>query len=192
MRRAAITAALVLALTACGGGGGGEPSTTIGVGTPLVSGQDTGGNSGNVDDTLGAGDDGADPGAEAEVGFVSSGSGNPEFDLSGGTLCFVSDGQFDIDFFPDQVVDLRYVFSSPAFTEPGTYEGVARIFKTDGSGDSAETEGTLIVNGIENYGTGFVTVSGTLTAAFSEGVFGAVDLEIDWSCFLDEAELENA
>ncbi|GEM_PF-6559712 len=152
-------------------------------------------------DPLGAGgsyggdDDGSEyTSIDGETGFVANAGGPVLADqYSGGTLCFISDGEFRIDFIPDQADPVQFRFVSDSFTEPGTYVGTATILRTGFSGEKAETLGQVVVDSIEPEPvTGGAIFGGILTAAFTEGPFGPVGLEAQWRCWISEGELENA
>ncbi len=143
----------------------------------------------------GGGDDGSEyTSIDEETGFVATTGGAVLADqYSGGTLCFIFDGEFQLDLLPDQADPVQFQFISDSFTEPGTYVGTAKILRTDGSGDKAETLGQVVVDSVEPEPvTGGAYFGGTLTAGFTEGPFGPVGLEIEWKCWVSESELENA
>ncbi len=148
---------------------------------------------GTFSDTLDTGQSGTGRSIDGDTGFVADAGGTLADRYSGGTVCFISDGEFQLDLIPDQPDPVTFQFTTDAFTEPGTYVGTATITATDGSGDRSETHGQVIVDTLEpQTGTGFVLIGGTLNAGFTEGPFGPVGFDADWRCVVSQDELAGA
>lgn len=116
-----------------------------------------------------------------EVGYELQSTGGVEFDHTGDALCIVTQGQLDVEFYPDLGSDLFYRLRAVDFSDDRSNYGVA--FLVEGEGGESMGSGFMEAS-TSDAGDGVLFLSGSFTAVFA-GQAGDGSVRGRFGCLID-------